>query len=74
MIFKNEKAHVKKLNSFQHFGNILTDSDVLHLNLSELVLLMHLYSQKNSKINKTLIFSIRKQFFEKKTLQGSASN
>ena len=26
MIFKNEKAHVKKLNSFQHFGNILTDS------------------------------------------------
>ena len=27
MIFKNEKAHVKKLNSFQHFGNILTDSE-----------------------------------------------
>ena len=77
MIFKNEKAHVKKLNSFQHFGNILTDSEVLHLNLSELVLLMHLYSQKNSKINKTLIFlmvfSLQKQVFEK-TLLGSASN
>ena len=27
MIFKNEKSHVKKLNSFQHFGNILTDSE-----------------------------------------------
>ena len=27
MIFKNEKAHVKKLNRFQHFGNILTDSE-----------------------------------------------
>jgi hypothetical protein len=27
MIFKNEKAHVKKLNSFQHFGNISTDSE-----------------------------------------------
>ena len=27
MIFKNQKAHVKKLNSFQHFGNISTDSE-----------------------------------------------
>ena len=27
LIFKNEKSHVKKLNSFQHFSNILTDSE-----------------------------------------------
>ena len=27
MIFKNEKSHVKKLFSFQHFGIILTDSE-----------------------------------------------
>ena len=29
LIFKNEKSHVKKLNSFQCFGNILTDSESL---------------------------------------------
>ena len=66
MIFKNEKVHVKKLNSFQHFGNILTDSEVLHLNLSELVLLMHLYSEKNSKFNKTS--DIFDDFFASKTV------
>ena len=29
MIFKNEKSQVEKLNSFQHFGNILTDFESL---------------------------------------------
>ena len=27
MIFKNKKSDEKKMNSFQHFGNILTDSE-----------------------------------------------
>jgi hypothetical protein len=25
--FQNKKSHMKNLNSFQHFGNILTDSE-----------------------------------------------
>ena len=46
-------SHVKKLNSFQHFGNISTDSESPAV---KLVLLMHLYWHQNSKINKTSNF------------------
>ena len=57
MIFKNEKAQVKKLNSFQHFGNILTDSESPAFKFVRIGLLTYafIFTEK-FKINKTSNF------------------
>ena len=66
MIFKNEKAHVKKLNSFQHFGNILTDSESPAFKFVRIGLTYAFIFTEKFKINKTS--NLFDDFFTPKTV------
>ena len=67
MISTNEKSNVKKLNSFQHFGNILANSESPAFKFFRIGLTYtHILTEK-FKINKM------SNFFEKKILRSAGN-
>ena len=74
LIFKNEKSHVKKFNSFQYFGNILTDYESHAFKFFRIGLTHAFILTEKFKNQQNLQFFCSENSFWKKTLLGSASN